>query len=244
MPWRVKTRNAMEEESKVALTRSRGNNRSEKYNFFQSQGFSFKKWEVRPFIFQGKSTEALRGHRCSRLIRVCFFRKSEFVFFSKIGVCFLKIGVCFLKIGVCFFDRSLAFSKVGGRFFWKSEFVFWKSEFIFLKIGVWFLEIGVCLFWKLEFVLKKIGVCSFQNRSLFFENPSIGPRFCAVILLWSSNKISGRSMEGAGESGPPLSLDQTEAQKHFLETAPLLISGSGWPPPPSPYLKVFIQVFR
>ena len=52
----LKTRNAMEEESKVALTRSRGNNRSEKYNFFQSQGFSFKEWEVRPFIFQGKST--------------------------------------------------------------------------------------------------------------------------------------------------------------------------------------------
>jgi len=42
-----KTRNAMEEESKVALTRSHGNNRSEKYNFFQSQRFSFKKWEVR-----------------------------------------------------------------------------------------------------------------------------------------------------------------------------------------------------
>ena len=47
----LKTRNAMEEES-------------EKYNFFQAQGFSFKKWEVRPFTFQGKSTEALRGHRC------------------------------------------------------------------------------------------------------------------------------------------------------------------------------------
>ena len=205
MPWRVKTRNAMEEESKVALTRSRGNNRSEKYNFFQSQGFSFKKWEVRPFIFQGKSTEALRGHRCSRLIRVSFFRKSEFFFF--------------------FLNRSLFF------FFRKSEFVVWKSEFIFLKIGVWFLEIGVCLFWKLEFVLKKIGVCSFQNRSLFFEYPSIGPRFCAVILLWSSNKISGRSMEGAGESGPPLSLDQTEAQKHFLETAPSLSQGLDDRPP-------------
>lgn len=37
----LKTRNAMEKESKVALTRSRGNNRSEKYNFLQSQGFSF-----------------------------------------------------------------------------------------------------------------------------------------------------------------------------------------------------------
>ena len=41
----LKTHDAMEEE--VALTRSRGNNRSEKYSFFQSQGFSFKKWEAR-----------------------------------------------------------------------------------------------------------------------------------------------------------------------------------------------------
>lgn len=43
----LKTQDAMEEESKVALTRGRGNNRSEKYNIFQSQGFSFKKWEAR-----------------------------------------------------------------------------------------------------------------------------------------------------------------------------------------------------
>ena len=214
MPWRVKTRNAMEEESKVALTRSRGNNRSEKYNFFQSQGFSFKKWEVRPFIFQGKSTEALRGHRCSRLIRVSFFRKSEFVFL---------IGAwLFRKSEVVFFEnRSLLFEN-RSLFFWTSGFDFWK----------------------LEFVLKKIGVCSFQNRSLFFENPSIGPRFCAVILLWSSNKNSGRSMEGAGESGPPLSLDQTEAQKHFLETAPPPYLRVWMSAAPSPYLKVFIPVFR
>ena len=39
----LKTHDAMEEESKVALTRGRGNNRSEKYNIFQSQDFSFKK---------------------------------------------------------------------------------------------------------------------------------------------------------------------------------------------------------
>ena len=240
MPWRVKTRNAMEEESKVALTRSRGNNRSEKYNFFQSQGFSFKKWEVRPFIFQGKSTEALRGHRCSRLIRVCFFRKSEFFFF------FENRSLFFWKSEFVFWKSEFVFL-IGAWLFRKSEVVFfWKSEFIFLKIGVWFLEIGVCLFWKSEFVLKKIGVCSFQNRSLFFENPSIGPRFCAVILLWSSNKISGRSRGGVGESGPPLSLDQTEAQKNFLETAPSLSQGvdARPPPPPSPYLKVFIPVFR
>ena len=42
---------------------------------------------------------------------------------------------------------------------------------------------------------------------------------------------------------PPLFLDQTtearRAQKNF-ETAPP-ISGSVWPPPPSPYLKVWIR---
>ena len=43
----LKTHDAMEKESKVALTRGRGNNRSEKYNIFQSQGFSFKKWKAR-----------------------------------------------------------------------------------------------------------------------------------------------------------------------------------------------------
>ena len=131
-------------------------------------------------------------------------------------------------------NQSLFFSKIGVCFFFfKSEFVFFFFEnrsLLFENRSLFFWKSGFD-FWKLEFVLKKIGVCSFQNRSLFFENPSIGPRFCAVILLWSSNKISGRSMEGTGESGPPLSLDQTEAQKHFLETAPLLISGSGWPPP-------------
>ena len=41
----------MEEESKVALTRSRGNKRSVMYNFFQSQGFSFEKMESAPFHF-------------------------------------------------------------------------------------------------------------------------------------------------------------------------------------------------
>ena len=148
MPWRVKTRNAMEEESKVALTRSRGNNRSEKYNFFQSQGFSFKKWEVRPFIFQGKSTEALRGHRCSRLIRVSFFRKSEFVFF------FLNRSLFFFF----FENRSLLFEN-RSLFFWKSGFDFWKLEFVFFE--------NWSLFWKKsEFVLFKIGVCFLKIRVL------------------------------------------------------------------------------
>ena len=136
-------------------------------------------------------------------IGLCFFENRSLFFWSELGFFenrrsfFLKIGVCFLKIGVCF-----------------------------LKIGVYFFENRGLIFgnWSLSFL--KIGVCSEKNRSLFFENPSIGPRVCAVILLWSSNKISGRSRGGVGESGPPLSLDQTEAQKNFLETAP--------PPPPFP----------
>ena len=130
----------------------------------------------------------------------------------------LNQSLFFSKIGVCFFfeNRSL--------YFWKSEFVF------FLKIGVCFLKTGVCSEKNRSYFLK-IGVCSFQNRSMLFENPSIGPRFCAVILLLSSNKISGIARGGAGGSGPPLFFDQTEAQKNFLETVPLLISGSGWPPP-------------
>lgn len=48
MPWR----HTMEEESKVGLTRSRGNKRLVvMYNFFQSQGFSFKKMGSAPFHF-------------------------------------------------------------------------------------------------------------------------------------------------------------------------------------------------
>ena len=167
MPWRVKTRNAMEEESKVALTRSRGNNRSEKYNFFQSQGFSFKKWEVRPFIFQGKSTEALRGHRCSRLIRVCFFRKSEFVFFFenrslffwKSEFVFLIGAWLFRKSEVVFFENRSLFFENRSLFFWKSGFDFWKLEFVFFE--------NWSLFWKKsEFVLFKIGVCLLKIRVL------------------------------------------------------------------------------
>ena len=138
------------------------------------------------------------------------FFESRTLFLSKIGVCFLKIGVCFYL----FFDkRSMLLSKIGvcflenrSLFFWKSGFDFWKSELVF-----------------------------FENQSWFFENPSIGPRFWAAILLLSSNKISGGSREGAGEPAPPPLYFWTklrpEKQKNFLETTPLLISGSGCPPP-------------
>ena len=155
------------------------------------------------------------------------FWKTEFVL-SKIGVWFLKIGVYFCD------NRSLLF--------WKSEFVFlkigvcffWKSEFDFLKIGVCFFENRSLLFWKSEFVPLKMGVCFFENRGLifgnrsfFYENPSIGHRFCSVPLLLSWNKISGGSRGGGGRgTGPP----------HILRP------NWGLRPrdrPPPPYLKVW-----
>ena len=76
------------------------------------------KWLARtssPASTLGISTEALKGHRCHCLIKVCFL---------KIGVCFLKIGVCFSKIGVCFFENWSLFFKNRSLVFWKSGFVF------------------------------------------------------------------------------------------------------------------------
>ena len=58
-----------------------------------------------------------------------------------------------------------------------------------------------------------------------------------------------RRLQGRGPGVPPaLFLDQNEARragKNFFETGPPLFSRSGWPashppPPPSPYLKVWI----
>ena len=152
----------------------------------------------------------------------------------------LNQSLFFSKIGVFFFWKSefVQFSKIGVCFFWKSEFVFWKSEFVFLtirvcffrksefvfwKIGVWILEIGVCLFWKSEFVLFKIGV---------------GPRFCAVILLLSSSKISGGSRGGAGGPGAPFifrpNWGPKGRKKTFWWPLPSLSLGLDDRPPPSP----------
>ena len=48
----------------------------------------------------------------------------------------------------------------------------------------------------------------------------------------------------SGQGPPPLCLDQTEARRaernFFWDRLPPLISGTGWPPPPPPYLKVWI----
>ena len=63
------------------------------------------------------------------------------------------------------------------------------------------------------------------------------------LSLTQSNLPSG----GSGGDGPHLFLDQTEAwraEKTFVETLPLLISGSWWPalpPPPPPCLKIWIR---
>ena len=152
---------------------------------------------------------------------MCFENRS--LFFESRSMFLSQIGVCFLTSGVCFYQ--------------KSEFVFWKSEFVFWKIGV-------CFFWKSGFDFWKSEFVFFENRSFFFENPSIGPRFWAAILLLSSNKIRGGSREGAGEPAPPhlyfwTKLRPEGRKKNFLETTPLLISGSGWPPLPLIWRSLF-----
>ena len=121
------------------------------------------------------------------------------------GVCFLKIGLCFyrklefvfLKIGVCFFEnRNLFLSKIRGFFFGKSEFVFENGGLIFGNRSLSSSKIGVCLLRKSEFVPVK-------NRSLFFENPSIGPRFCSVFCFWVGTKSVADLGEGPRVSAPP-----------------------------------------
>ena len=115
------------------------------------------------------------------------------------GSLFFENWTLFLsKIGVCFFENW-------SLFFWTSEFVFIENQrffflenrSLFLKMGVWFLGIGVCLLRKSEFVPVK-------NRSLFFENPSIGPRFCSVFCFWVGTKSVADLGEGPGVSAPPL----------------------------------------
>ena len=107
------------------------------------------------------------------------------------------MGVCFLKIGLCFYRKSeFVFLKIGICFYWKSKVFFLENRSLFLKMGVWFLEIGLCLLRKSEFVPVK-------NRSLFFENPSIGPRFCSVFCFWVGTKSVADLREGSGVSAPP-----------------------------------------
>ena len=163
------------------------------------------------------------------------FFENRSLFFESRTLCLSKIGVCFLKIGVCFYR--------------KSEFVFWQAEYAFIENRSLFFENRCLFFWKSGFDFWKSEFVFFENRSLFFENPSIGPRFWAAILLLSSNKISGGSREGAGEPAPPplyfwTKLRPEGPKKNFLETTPLLISGSGWPPPPSPLSEGLYSSFR
>ena len=124
------------------------------------------------------------------------------LFCDKRSMLLSKIGVCFLKIGVCFFEtRSL--------FFWKSGFDFCKSEFVFFS--------------KSEFVFWK---------SEYFPPDSELP-FCS----WVRTKSLTDPGKGAGNLPPPrprlyfwTKLRPEGPKKNFLETIPLLISGSGWPP--------------
>ena len=66
--------------------------------------------------------------------------------------------------------------------------------------------------------------------------------FCFFLLIPS---YSGWSRGGTRGGRPPLLLDQTKAQrvekKIFKTALPPYVSGSGWRPPPAPYLKVWIR---
>ena len=144
---------------------------------------------------------------------------------------FLKIEVCFSKVGVCFYR--------------KSEFVFWQAEYafienrslffenrslFFLKIGVWFLEIGVCLFWKSEFVFWKSeywpqilschSALEFEQNQWRIQGRGRGTCPSPHLYFWTKLRPEGR-------------------KKNFLETTPLLISGSGWPPLPLIWRSLF-----
>ena len=151
---------------------------------------------------------------------------------------FLKIEVCFSKVGVCFYR--------------KSEFVFWQAEYAFIENQSLFFENRSLFFGKSEFVF-------FENRGLIFGNRSlsflkIGVCFLKIRVLapdselpfcsWVRTKSVADPGKGPGNLPlpPPLFLDQTEArraEKNFLETAPLLISGSGWPPLPLIWRSLF-----
>ena len=129
-----------------------------------------------------------------------------------------KRSMLLSKIGVCFLKIGVCFFETRSLFFWKSGFDFWKSEFVFF------------------------------SKSEFFQNPSIGPRFWAAILLLSSNKITGGSREGGGEPAPPApafifgpNWGPKGRKKTFWRPSPSLSQGLDDPPPP--YLKVFIPVF-
>ena len=145
---------------------------------------------------------------------------------------FLKIEVCFSKVGVCFYR--------------KSEFVFWQAEYAFIENQSLFFENRSLFFGKSEFVF-------FENRGLIFGNRSlsflkIGVCFLKIRVLapdselpfcsWVRTKSLADPGKGAGNLPPRprlyfwTKLRPEGPKKNFLETIPLLISGSGWPPSP------------
>ena len=147
---------------------------------------------------------------------------NQSLFFSKIGVCFFENrslfffenrSLFFLKIGVCFFENRSLFFKNRSLFFENRGLIFGNRSLSFLKIGVCFVKNRICFL--------KIGVWKIRVLA-----PDSALSFCSWVRTKS---VADPGEEPGGP--PPLFLDQTEAPKNFLETVPLLISGSGWPPP-------------
>ena len=131
------------------------------------------------------------------------------LFCDKRSMLLSKIGVCFLKIGVCFFETR-------SLFFWKSGFDFCKSEFVFFSKSEF-------VFWKSEYwpqILSCHSALEFEQNQWRIQGRGRGTCPSPHLYFWTKLRPEGR-------------------KKNFLETAPLLISGSGWPPLPLIWRSLF-----
>ena len=98
------------------------------------------------------------------------------------------------------------------------------------------------LFWE----CRKVGRCHSRKKNFWSINVAFKPRRISSHSFppprdeWKQWQIQGRGR--GGPAAPPYfesKLRPKGPKKLFLKTTPL-ISGSGWPPPPPLYLKVWI----
>ena len=93
-----------------------------------------------------------------------------------------------------------------------------KYDYNYVRIDVLNTFLTICFFllWELVYILERKATVHFQRREKMIGHQTHLKENEDLPLLDS-----------------PL-IEARRAKKKFLETAPLLISGSGWPPPPHP----------